>query len=117
MKMVLAHRSHPVRRQWFDDARDDGRRMEVSTHSDEGIVIVSLWHGSICRATFRLPVDEAPALIQTLADASADTSADAAQPAPSPGRTSRPTSLVEMGRDRLRRHVAEVVALEDRPKH
>ena len=112
MKTVLAHRSHPVRRQWFNDARDNGRRMEVSTHADEGIVIVSLWHGSICRATFRLPVEEAPGLIQTLADALGDV----ARPAPSPGRTSRPTSLVEMGRDRLRRHVAEVVALEDRPK-
>ncbi len=43
--------------------------MEVSWHADEGLVIVSLWHGSICRATFRLPVDQAPALIQTLADA------------------------------------------------
>jgi len=86
--------------------------MEVSAHSDEGLVIVSLWHGSMCRATFRLPVDEAPGLIQTLADALGD----AARPSPPPGRKSRPTSLLEMGRDRLRRHVAEVVALEGLPK-
>ena len=44
---------------------NDGRRMEVSWHADEGIVIVSLWHGSICRATFRLPVDQAPPVVQT----------------------------------------------------
>ncbi len=87
--------------------------MEVSWHSDEGIVIVSLWHGSICRATFRLPVDQAPALIQTLADALGD----AAHGAPRSGRRSRPSALVEMGRDRLRRHVAEIVALEDRPEN
>ena len=47
-------------------------RMEISWHPEEGLVIVSLWHGSICRATFRLPVEQAPALIQTLADAQGD---------------------------------------------
>ncbi len=112
MRKVLARRTHPVRRQWFNDARDNGRRMEVSWHADEGIVIVSLWHGSMCRATFRLPVEQAPALIQTLADALGE----AAQVAPAPGRRGRPTALLDMGRERLRRHVAEVVALEDRPK-
>ena len=112
MRTVLARRTHRVRRQWFNDARDNGRRMEVSWHSDEGLVIVSLWHGSICRATFRLPVDQAPALIETLADALGD----AAQGAPSPGPKVRQTSLFDMGRERLRRHVAEVVALDDHPK-
>jgi hypothetical protein len=86
--------------------------MEVSWHSDEGIVIVSLWHGSICRATFRLPVEQAPALIQTLADALGD----AVQAAPPAGPTSRQTSLRAMGRERVRRHVAEIVALEQDPE-
>jgi hypothetical protein len=112
MRTVLARRTHPVRRQWFNDARHDGRRMEVSWHSDEGIVIVSLWHGSMCRATFRLPFEQAPALIETLADALGD----AAQAAPPSGRRARQTSLFDMGRERLRRHVAEVVALEEHPK-
>ncbi|HXP32860.1 MAG TPA: hypothetical protein VN820_02540 [Acidimicrobiales bacterium] len=58
-----------VRRQWFTDARDNGRRMEVSWHPHEALVIVSLWHGSICRATFRLPVEQAPALIETMTHA------------------------------------------------
>jgi hypothetical protein len=112
MRTVLARRTHPVRRQWFNDARDNGRRMEVSWHADEGLVIVSLWHGSICRATFRLPVDQAPALIETLADALGD----AAQAAPSPAPKIRQTSLFDMGRERLRRHVAEVVALDEHLK-
>ncbi len=113
MRTVLARRTHPVRRQWFADARDNGRRMEVSWHAEEGIVIVSLWHGSICRATFRLPVEQAPALVQTLADALGE----AAESAPAPGRRGRrPAALLDMGRERLGRHVGEVVALEDRPK-
>ncbi len=84
--------------------------MEVSWHADEGIVIVSLWHGSICRATFRLPVDQAPAVVQTLTDASGDAVASG----PPPGPLDRPTSLFDMGRERLKRHVAEIVALQER---
>jgi hypothetical protein len=112
MNTVQVARSDGVRRQWFTDARDDGRRMEVSWHADEGIVIVSLWHGSICRATFRLPVDQAPAVVQTLADALGDAVASG----PPPGRPDRSTSLFDMGRERLKRHVAESVALQERPE-
>ena len=54
------------RRQWFDDARDNGRRMEVTWHADEGLLVVSLWHGAFCRATFQLPVESAPQLIEML---------------------------------------------------
>jgi len=61
-----------VSRQWFVDARDDGRRMDVSWHADEHLVIISLWHGSICRATFRMPVEDAPALLQALGNALGD---------------------------------------------
>jgi hypothetical protein len=111
MSAVLFARSDEVRRQWFVDARDDGRRMEVSWHSDEGIVIVSLWHGSMCRATFQLPVQEAPGLIQTLADALGD----AVQSSP-PSRTGPKNSLFQMGRERLKRHVAEIIALEGPPQ-
>jgi hypothetical protein len=112
MRTVLFARSDGVRRQWFVDARDAGRRMEVSWHPDEGIVIVSLWHGSICRATFQLPVEEAPGLIQTLSDALGD----AVRTAPSTGRTEPKTSLLQMGRERLKRHVAEIIAMEGPPR-
>jgi hypothetical protein len=108
MRAVLFARSDGVRRQWFVDARDDGRRMDVSWHADEGIVIVSLWHGSICRATFRLPVQDAPGLIQTLTDALGD----AVQSSPPTSRTGAKHSLFQTGRERLKRHVAEIIALE-----
>ncbi len=112
MNEVPLPRADAVRRQWFSDARDDGRRMEVSWHRDEELVIVSLWHGSVCRATFRLPVDEAPMLIQTLVDALGD----AVRTRVPPGTKDRRTSLFEMGSDKLRKHVAEIIEMEGHPK-
>ena len=112
MKAMPVPRADAVRRQWFSDARDDGRRMEVSWHPDEELVIVSLWHGSVCRATFRLPIEQAPALIETLADALGD----AVQTRSSPGTPGRKTSLLAMGTDRLRKHVAEIIEMEGHPK-
>lgn len=108
--MVQPH-SDGVRRQEFHDARDDGRSMEVSWHSEEGVLIISLWHGSICRATFRLPIEEAPVLIQAIADAqgNADRSMSASN------RTDGP-SLPETRRRRVRKHIAEIVTLIEHPK-
>ncbi len=112
MRTVPLARSREVRRQWFTDARDDGRRMDVSWHADERIVIVSLWHGSICRATFRMPVEQAPGLIESLADALGD----AVLVEGSAERKGRRASLLETGRERLKRHVADIVALERHPR-
>jgi len=112
MKSMPQPRPDPVGRQWFSDARDDGRRMEVSWHTQEELVIVSLWHGSVCRATFRLPIDQAPALIQTLADALGD----AVHTRLSTRDEAKRTSLLAMGTERLRKHVAEIVDIEVRSK-
>ena len=112
MMAVPQLRADPVRRQWFSDAREDGRRMEISWHAHEELVVVSLWHGSICRATFQLPIDQAPTLIQTLADALGD----AVQTRSSPRAKRKKTSLLEMGTERLRKHVAEIVDMEGRPQ-
>jgi len=112
MKAMPVPRADAIRRQWFSDARDDGRRMEVSWHPDEELVIVSLWHGSVCRATFRLPIEQAPALIQSLADALGD----AVQTKSPPGAPGWRPSLLAMGSDRLRKHVAAIIEMEGHPK-
>ncbi len=44
------------------------RRMSVSTHPTDGVVVVSLWHGQTCTGTFRLPIADAARLIAALAD-------------------------------------------------
>jgi hypothetical protein len=113
MAMVLSHRPDGAHRRWFSDARDDGRRMEVSWHPDDGLVIISLWHGAICRSTFRLPATQAQALIDALAEPPRDGGPAGAVRA---ARAGRPEALLDMGRERLRRHVAQIVTPARRPK-
>ena len=50
----------------FLDARGGDRALRVSWHAEAGLVVLSLWHGNVCGASFRLAVDEVPDLIETL---------------------------------------------------
>jgi hypothetical protein len=50
----------------FLDARGDERALRVSWHSEADLVVLSLWRDNVCAATFRLAVDEVPALIELL---------------------------------------------------
>jgi hypothetical protein len=52
----------------FIDARGDERMMRVSLHPERGVVVVSLWAGATCRASFQLPADDASRLAQLLGD-------------------------------------------------
>jgi hypothetical protein len=42
--------------------------MRVNWHEAEGVVALSLWKGSICTATFRVPATDLPALLRALTD-------------------------------------------------
>lgn len=64
--MSTVHRL-PVRRDIFLDDRGDDRGLRVTTHADEGVVILSIWHGDKCAASFRLPVADTGRLIAMLA--------------------------------------------------
>jgi len=108
---VLRPRADGVRRQWFTDARDDGRRMEVSWHPDELLVIVSLWHGSVCRATFRMPVEQAPDLVETLARSLGDAVLAATSASP----MGRRSSVLKGAREPLWTHDAEIIRLPEHP--
>jgi hypothetical protein len=50
----------------FVDVRGDERSMRVTRHDESGVVVVSLWVGKLCRASFRLPTDELPRLAALL---------------------------------------------------
>lgn len=55
----------------FLDARGGDRALRVSCHlddrgGDDGVVVLSLWRENVCTATFRLGVDDVPAMIETL---------------------------------------------------
>ena len=60
--------SDAVVRDWFADARGPVRRMHISHHPEDGLVVLSLWEGDRCRATFRLPVGDATRLAHDLVD-------------------------------------------------
>ncbi len=52
--------------EFFLDARGDARSMRVRWHSQDGLVLLSLWRGDECTGTFRLPVEDVPTLIDAL---------------------------------------------------
>jgi hypothetical protein len=79
----------------FVDGRGDDRTMRVSYHQDRGVVVVSLWAGAVCRASFRLAADDVGRLAALLsgiasppgATGATDDTAAVHQPAPSPEQT------------------------------
>ena len=50
----------------FLDARGGDRALRVSWHEDSGLVVLSLWRENVCAGSFRLTIDEVPALIEML---------------------------------------------------
>jgi hypothetical protein len=50
----------------FSDLRGEGRALRVSWHADAGTVVLSIWRDRRCVASFRLPADEVPALLEVL---------------------------------------------------
>lgn len=40
--------------------------MRVSLHPERGLIVLSLWVGATCRASFQLPLDEAVRLSEVL---------------------------------------------------
>jgi hypothetical protein len=66
------------RREWFEDERASERRMQVSWHPEQDLVVLSLWSGAVCTATFRLPIKDGPRLIELLASGMVASVADTA---------------------------------------
>ena len=50
----------------FLDARGDGRALRVTCHPESGVVVFSLWREGTCAGSFRLPVEEVPAMVDLL---------------------------------------------------
>ena len=50
----------------FLDARGGDRALRVTWHHESGLVVLSLWRENVCSGTFRLGIDEVPALIEML---------------------------------------------------
>jgi hypothetical protein len=102
-----------VRREWFDDGRDTGRKMQASWHPREGVVILSLWHGPICAASFRLPIEDAPRLIQELVEALGSAATRPPRVDPLPARKGL-TAWWHHWRRKVQAEMAEIINLSDR---
>lgn len=50
----------------FIDGRGEGRAMRLSWYGDGELLVMSLWRGGICVATFRLAREDVAALIGSL---------------------------------------------------
>ena len=61
----------PTASETFDDVRGEDRSMRFTYHREHNAVVVSLWLGRVCRATFRLPAAEVPRLIAMLSEVTA----------------------------------------------
>ncbi len=59
-------RALPATGSVFLDARGTDRALRVSWHPDAELVVLSLWRDNVCAGSFRLEVDEVPALIEML---------------------------------------------------
>lgn len=63
---VPAVRPLPQQGSIFLDARGGDRALRVSWHEESGLVVLSLWRENVCAGSFRLAIDEVPALIELL---------------------------------------------------
>ncbi|MBC9734344.1 hypothetical protein [Nocardioides marmotae] len=63
---MTAARPLPVSGSIHLDARGGARALRVSWHHESGLVVLSLWRDDTCAGSFRLTVEEVPALIDVL---------------------------------------------------
>ena len=56
----------PARGGVFVDARGANRVLQVSWHHEAGLVVLSVWRGDTCAASFRLPQQDVAPLVQAL---------------------------------------------------
>lgn len=56
----------PKRGEVFFDRRRADRTLRLTPHPDAGVVVLSIWNGGVCQATFQLPGDQVDLFATTL---------------------------------------------------
>jgi hypothetical protein len=65
----------PAHAHWAWDARGGGRAIRVSTHTESGLLNLSLWRDDTCVGTARLRPDEAATLVAGITEGLAELAA------------------------------------------
>jgi hypothetical protein len=50
---------------FFDHRRPD-RSLRISRHPDAGVIVLSIWNGGVCQATFQLPGERVASFVESL---------------------------------------------------
>jgi hypothetical protein len=53
----------------FFDYTRPGRSLRLSRHPDAGVVVLSIWNGGICQATFQLPGEQTAMFVEAFLNA------------------------------------------------
>jgi hypothetical protein len=56
----------PVRGEVVLDARGEERALRLSWHPEHGIVVLSIWRGTLCAATVQVASADVPRLVDVL---------------------------------------------------
>lgn len=56
----------PTTGSMFFDTRGGDRALRVTWHNEAEVVVLSLWRDNVCTGSFRLTIEEVPALIEML---------------------------------------------------
>ncbi|MCM0677175.1 hypothetical protein NCC78_21140 [Micromonospora phytophila] len=75
----------------FTDVRGSDRTMRVSWHPERDAVVLSLWAGTVCRGSFRMAVDDLPALLALLTEITGAAAVGAPEGSPPDGSDPRAT--------------------------
>jgi hypothetical protein len=67
--VAISRPSPRVSEAWFSDHRSPTRRLHISWHGAERIIVLSIWHENRCTASFRMPMQDAGKMIAAVADA------------------------------------------------
>jgi hypothetical protein len=80
----------------FVDLRGEERTMRVSRHPNASVVVVSLWTGRTCRASFRLRAEDVPRLVAAFESPAVEPSRPAPDPVEPPSAPNEP-GVIDLG--------------------
>lgn len=99
------------------DRRDGGRRLQVTWHAAQRVVVFSQWRDEVCVATTPVELSEVPRIIGLLVNALAGGSSEPRSPTGRPTPRSVLQDLGSVLRSWAQPHLASVIDIAPRSRH